>query len=441
MSLHPPPPTPRRSTRVRSAASKPSGPLSDPSASRTNEVESLQLTNLKLAAPNIPSKGRKTRPAVSNRKDTTHKTQVPGSSVDSNQAQTVERLTQQIQNISIGSSSLPCEKPCEKLPSSKFSTQSPLLEPKHVVPLSEKTNSAMKTVNLNLAKLSSIRQTGWKAPATFAEPSHWDSKIRAKEVGNDARDSQFEQALDAIDQAYSAIQTLRKLVSNNDLGSRSFDTERAGLALVNHAIELGLYNSALRILEVAHDHLQALLLSPTLNSMILDTPKSIRPSPIAPTSWQSFSKVMTFTAPKSLDQDVETIPNRNKVAIIILTALAQGFLAFLNGNNGTILSPSRVSTSSTTSSLLKENSSIVQVRADCCLRAFDSSKALVQWVLSLSDHSHSPPDPESGLVKKILGPVQACYSAIVKHCSGWEDLLVRHFVIADLSGRPGATAA
>jgi len=232
-------------------------------------------------------------------------------------------------------------------------------------------------------------------------------------------DCHLEEALDAINQGYTAIQTLRKLVSNSAFTNKSFDIERAGLALVNHAIELRLYNSALRLLDVAHCYIQALICHPVPAPLQTASSKPINPSPIAPTSWQSFSKVMSFPIPKSKDE--ETPPNLNNVAVLVLAGVAQGFQAFLNGNNGTMVAVSRGSVRQTLPSVATESTQIAQLRADCCLSALESLNPLVEWIISLIHHSSSSPDEL--IIKKIVGAVQACYSAMVRACSLWEDLL------------------
>ncbi|WAQ82072.1 hypothetical protein PtA15_2A385 [Puccinia triticina] len=291
---------------------------------------------------------------------------------------------------------------------------------KQALPLGEQINLAMKNVNISLSKLSTIRQTGWKAPSILADPGSTTSKKPAREPSSIAPDCTLEEALDAILQGHTATQNLRSLISNSAFSKKSYDVERAGLALVNHAIELKLYNSALRLLAVAHASLQALIsrLTPALPPTA--TPKPIDPSPIASTSWQSYSKVMSFLTPNNHDE--ESTPHLISAAVLVLTAVAQGFQAFLNGNIGTVASVSRGSARQAPPTAPAESTQTAQIRADCCLCALESCNALFKWIVSLlGDHLSSPPDEL--VIKKILGAVQACYSATVKACSSWEDLL------------------
>jgi hypothetical protein len=173
---------------------------------------------------------------------------------------------------------------------------------------------------------------------------------------------------------------------------------------------------------VAHHHIQALILRSAPAPLQTHGPKTITPSVIAPTSWQSLSKVMSFIMPKGHD-DEETPPNLNSAAALVLTAVAQGFQAFLNGNTGTMVSISRGSARQTHNSVASESSHVAQIRADCCLCSLQSTSALVEWIISLNVPCSSSPDEL--IVKKIVGAVQACYSAIVRTCSSWEDLLGR----------------
>ncbi|KAA1090974.1 hypothetical protein PGT21_019603 [Puccinia graminis f. sp. tritici] len=427
MSRPSPPATPRRSTRARPGPSKP--PSKQPSTNLPNYPSDIAIKNGPLPLPKLKftrtgstkTKNVSTNNELSSKPSVSSKsselrlrpktTRSAGTEPQQSESNHVDKITRGIQQISIAPN-LP-----KKTLRSKTSTL--VCESKQALPLGEQINLAMKTVNISLSKLSAIRQTGWKAEPIFVDPSNHNSKIASKETIHSVSDSQLEEALEGINQGYLATQTLRKLISNSTFSSKSYDVERAGLALVNHAIELKLYNSALRLLEVAHCSLQALISHPTQAPPPTASPKSINPSPIAPTSWQSYSKVLSFLIPKNHDQGAT--PNLNSAALLVLTAVAQGFQAFLNGNIGTIASVSRGSVRQASSSVGAESVQTAQIRADCCLCALESSNALVEWIVSLDDHSSSPPDEL--IIKKILGAVQACYSATVKACSSWEDLL------------------
>jgi hypothetical protein len=153
----------------------------------------------------------------------------------------VEKITRGIQQISIAPNL------SKKTLRSKTSTLVP--ENKQALPLGEQINVAMKTVNISLSKLSAIRQTGWKADPIFVH-----SKTVSKETSNSVSDNQLEDALEAINQGYLATQTLRKLISNSTFTAKSYDVERAGLALVNHAIELKLVRPPCLFLYLCQNH-------------------------------------------------------------------------------------------------------------------------------------------------------------------------------------------
>ncbi|KNZ47936.1 hypothetical protein VP01_6031g1, partial [Puccinia sorghi] len=105
-------------------------------------------------------------------------------------------------------------------------------------------------------------------------------------------DRHLEEALDAINQGYTAFQKLRKLNLNSAFNNKSFNTEQAGLALVNNTIELRFVHMLL-----------ALIFPPVPVPLHTTSSKPINPSPITPTSWQSFLKVMSFLIPKSKDEE------------------------------------------------------------------------------------------------------------------------------------------
>ncbi|PLW08516.1 hypothetical protein PCANC_18311 [Puccinia coronata f. sp. avenae] len=428
MSPQSPSPAPRRSTRARPDPSRPpskqlNSNLTKYPSDRTAENDSAPLPRLKFTSScstktkNPPANSNvSAKPPIASKsndpkeKGKSTKKEIGEGQIDS---ENVEKLTRGIQKISILSNP----------PIKKASRNKAPSENKPAVPLAEQMNLAMKAVNASLSKLSSIRQTGWKAEPTFADPSaslNLKAPHSTRDKNHTVHDSHLEEALEEIHQGYTAIQSLRKLCLNSAFVNKIYDVERAGLALVNHAIELRLYNSALRLLDVAHHHIQALILRSAPAPLQTHGPKTITPSVIAPTSWQSLSKVMSFIMPKGHD-DEETPPNLNSAAALVLTAVAQGFQAFLNGNAGTMVSISRGSARQTHNSVASESSHVAQIRADCCLCSLQSTSALVEWIISLNVPCSSSPDEL--IVKKIVGAVQACYSAIVRTCSSWEDLL------------------
>ncbi|KAH9460084.1 hypothetical protein Pst134EB_008287 [Puccinia striiformis f. sp. tritici] len=447
MSPQSPPATPRRSTRARPVPSRPQSKQPQSSLPKFPddqpvEIDPLPLPKLKFTASSSAKNATRNlstrsnslsskppiKPAATSRSDsreTNGKTKITRSKTTIEEGQqtasnNVDKITRGIQTISITSNPTTTIRKTSRSQPATLATENKQAP----VPIPEQINLAMKTVNTSLSKLSTIRQTGWKAEPIFTDPRKLTkpkTHPSREKCNNTSPDCQLEDALDAIHQGFIAIQTLRQLISHNTFINKSYDVERAGLALINHAIELKLYNTALRLLQIAHCYLQALISCPTSAPLEpANNPKSINPIAVGPTSWQSHSKVMSFPVPKNDDQESRP-SNLQSAAILVLTAVAQGFQAFLNGNTGTIASVARGSTRQTSTSITTESIQTAQIRADCCLNALESSNTLVEWIVSLDGPCDSRPDEI--MIKKILGAVQACYSATVKACSSWEELL------------------
>ncbi|MBW0461348.1 hypothetical protein O181_001063 [Austropuccinia psidii MF-1] len=293
----------------------------------------------------------------------------------------------------------------------KHSMLSPPSESKVDLPIGEKITLQMKAVNLNLSKLSAVRKSGWKADVQPIDQQLLDSK----EDGSNSWSNKLNEVLVAINQCYLALHALRKLTSTSSNPSHAYGIERAGLALVNHVLELKLYNPALRLLEIAHDSLQALIYPSAPAPLPLTLSKSIDTSPIASTAWDSFSKVLTFSIPKNLEQVI--LPSLKDVALLLLTAIAQGFQAFLKANTEPVISLIHGSSKHFQLSASPENAQTAVIRAGICLCAFQSSDNIDQW----SAIFFSIKDEE--LSQRMLGVAQALYSSVVKACVIWEDFL------------------
>ncbi|CAH7673700.1 peptidase family C50-domain-containing protein [Phakopsora pachyrhizi] len=414
MATRQPPGAPtRRSTRTRGPSTK--------TNDSNQQDDDLNEGNLPNGARNSLSSSNKTFKELSSKqsKNSLSKTsstttvngrKKPADSLTRNKASIVEKLTSDVKKIQLGTVSK--QKRQDDLPV----ISDP--KPKENISVSEQISNAMRTVNSQLSNLSDIRKSGWKADApSISEQMSEGNSSRSRP--NDKK-STFDEVMTSINKCYTAIYKLRKLMENDKSPSKQCDIERAGLALVNYAIEFGLYNSALRLLEISHSYLQPLSSPSSFVPFTIAIPRSIDELPVSVDSWKSYSRVLQFNLPK---KNEEIHPSFKDVCVLILTAMAQGFQAFLNSNTGPRLSSSRnVSTkTSLKSSSSSEDCRIAKIRAKHCLDALISPTGLCQWNKVLENDGDILKDPE--ISRKVLASTQASYTAVVKACALWEDLL------------------
>ncbi|KNE91016.1 hypothetical protein PSTG_15580, partial [Puccinia striiformis f. sp. tritici PST-78] len=266
MSPQSPPATPRRSTRARPVPSRPQSKQPQSSLPKFPddqpvEIDPLPLPKLKFTASSSAKNATRNlstrsnslsskppiKPAATSRSDsreTNGKTKITRSKTTIEEGQqtasnNVDKITRGIQTISITSNPTTTIRKTSRSQPATLATENKQAP----VPIPEQINLAMKTVNTSLSKLSTIRQTGWKAEPIFTDPRKLTkpkTHPSREKCNNTSPDCQLEDALDAIHQGFIAIQTLRQLISHNTFINKSYDVERAGLALINHAIELKL---------------------------------------------------------------------------------------------------------------------------------------------------------------------------------------------------------
>lgn len=283
--------------------------------------------------------------------------------------------------------------------------------------ISEQCKLAMKAINIHLTKLAEIHRSGWKADDNSdLNLSDIINKGQSKShsVNKASGGWDVSQVLQTIDDCASALYALRKFHVGGTLSIKLFDVERAGLALVNHALELRLYNSALRMLDVAHIYLQSLVSPSVTSTMLAIRPKPTTATPIPFESWQDLSTVLSFNL-SEIDQNSKT--NTDHVSLLA-TAVAQGFQAFLKATSGPPKSALRPTGKSSQGALPAQSP---EIRALCCIKALDSPKSLRHW--SECVIFSEPADSENACSAKILTAAQASYTTVVKACATWDDTL------------------
>ncbi|KAG0140745.1 hypothetical protein CROQUDRAFT_99682 [Cronartium quercuum f. sp. fusiforme G11] len=331
-------------------------------------------------------------------------------------ASAIEHLTLGVRNISVKEQAATKRVTNNKL--AQPALKSTVARPERP-PLSdaEQGKHAMKAVNIHLAKLAEIHQTGWKAD-TKAHASDLSAKSRSAtqpstKAGDEGPD--LATVLQIIDDCASALYTLRKLIVNGALPSRLCDVERAGLGLVNHALELGLFNSALRLLEAAHGYLQSLVCPRAQAILLAVRPKPTTATPIAFDHWSEFATVLRFDLTE-LDRTSETA---SETICLLATAVAQGFQAFLKASSGSPRPSLRQQSSQTSHATSPAHSA--ELRAKSCIAVINSPASLARWSKMLDEQGSLEGGGDcSG---KILAAAQVCYTTIVKACAGWEELL------------------
>ncbi|KAH9812227.1 peptidase family C50-domain-containing protein [Melampsora americana] len=281
--------------------------------------------------------------------------------------------------------------------------------------ISEQCKLAMKAINIHLTKLAEIHRSGWKADggSDLNISNIIINGSKSHSVNKASGGWDVSQVLRIIDDCASALYALRKFHVAGTPLIKLFDVERAGLALVNHALELRLYNSALRMLDVAHIYLQSLVSPSTTSTMLAIRPKSTTATPIPFESWQDFSSVLSFDL-SELDPNSKTNPDH---VSLLATAVAQGFQAFLKATSSPPKSALRKTNKSSQGALPQSP----EIRANCCIKALDSPKSLSHWsecVMS-SEFTHG----ENACSLKILTAAQASYTTVVKACATWDDTL------------------
>lgn len=197
------------------------------------------LPKTKSVPPKAPSKA-KSNEAIAKRAPTRTKKLTAASASD------VEVLTDKIRRINVttqhkGSKSLATKKVSEPALTTNIDNISQPVQ--SILSIAEQGKLAMKSVNSHLSHLSAIRKTGLmphNGPDARVPDVAKKSSTETHPVIQTHDSFDTSQILQTIDDCASALYALRKFIVGGSLPSKLFDVERASLALVNHALEMGL---------------------------------------------------------------------------------------------------------------------------------------------------------------------------------------------------------
>lgn len=170
----------------------------------------------------------------------------------------------------------------------------------------------------------------------------------------------------------------------------------------------------MRLLEVSHTYLQSLV-SPTATATLLAIrPKHTTETPISFDAWRDFAKVLEFDLS---EVDVRPAMNEDRV-VLLATAVAQGFQAFVNARSSppkpTIRQSSKTAHPTSTSDSFK-------IRAECCIKALDSPTSLSRWAGFSALLEQAAVDSDTST--KLVAACQSGYTSVVKACASWQDFL------------------